>query len=192
MSGDELRLARVALACLAEQALARTVRVGARLVIPEDDEWPTQLADLRRISRPGGDRTERDTYPPVCLWVRGEPPLSDSLHRSVSVVGARASTSYGNHIATELAYGVSNRGWAVVSGGAYGIDAAAHRGALSAGGVTVVVLACGVDRAYPAAHASLFERVMADGLVISEWPPGAEPHRHRFLVRNRVIAALSL
>jgi DNA processing protein len=127
----------------------------------------------------------------VCLWVRGEPPLAGSLNLSVSVVGARASTSYGNHIGTEIAYGAANRGWAVVSGGAYGIDAAAHRGALSAGGVTVVVLACGVDRAYPAAHASLFERVVEDGLVLSEWPPGAEPHRHRFLIRNRVIAALS-
>jgi DNA processing protein len=79
----------------------------------------------------------------------------------------------------------------VVSGGAYGIDAQAHRGALTAGGCTVVVLACGIDRAYPIAHASLFERVIEDGLVITEWPPGADPHRHRFLIRNRVIAALT-
>jgi DNA processing protein len=187
----QARLAGTEPGRLAEHALARTERIGARLVVPEDEEWPTQLADLARISRTGGERTDRDTYPPVCLWVRGDPPLASTLDRSVAVVGSRASTSYGNHIATEIAYGMASRGWAVVSGGAYGVDAAAHRGALSAGGVTAVVLACGVDRAYPAAHASLFERVIEDGLLISEWPPGAEPHRHRFLVRNRVIAALS-
>ncbi|OLB76719.1 MAG: DNA protecting protein DprA [Actinobacteria bacterium 13_2_20CM_2_71_6] len=176
---------------VADQALARTDRLGARLVIPEDAEWPEQLADLRRISRPGGARVDRDTYDPVCLWVRGAPPLTQALHQSVSIVGARASTSYGNHVATELGYGLANRDWAVVSGGAYGIDAAAHRGALAAGGITVAVLACGVDRAYPLAHASLFERIIEDGLLVSEWPPGADPHRHRFLIRNRVIAALS-
>jgi hypothetical protein len=80
-----------------------------------------------------------------------------------------------------LAYGLANRGWTVVSGGAFGIDAAAHRGALAAGGTTAAILACGVDRPYPAAHASLFERLAGDGLLISEWPPGADPHRHRFL-----------
>jgi DNA processing protein len=117
--------------------------------------------------------------------------LEETLYRSVSVVGARASSSYGNHVATELGYGLANRGWTVISGGAYGIDAAAHRGALSAGGVTVAVLACGVDRTYPVAHTSLFERIVEDGLLISEWPPGSDPHRYRFLIRNRVIAALS-
>ena len=176
---------------LAAHALARTERLGARVVIPEDDEWPVQLADLARISRRDKERVDRDTYPPVCLFVRGEPRLADALRQSVSVVGSRASTSYGNHVAVELAYGLANRDWTVVSGGAYGIDAAAHRGALSGGGITLVVLACGVDRAYPAAHASLFERVVDEGLLISEWPPGTAPHRHRFLVRNRVIAALT-
>ena len=176
---------------IAEEALARTERLGARVVVPEDDEWPVQLADLRRITRPGGMRVDRDTYPPVCLWVRGRPPLAPTLDRSVSIVGARASTSYGNHVAQELGYGLGTRGWAVVSGGAYGIDAAAHRGVIAAQGVTAAVLACGVDRAYPAMHASLFERIIEDGLLLSEWPPGAAPHRHRFLIRNRVIAALS-
>jgi len=176
---------------IAGEALARTDRLGARVVIPEDEEWPPQLADLGRISRPGGLRVERDTHEPVCLWVRGEPSLAATLEQSVSVVGARASTSYGNHVAQELGYGLANRGWAVVSGGAYGIDAAAHRGALAAGGSTAAVLACGVDRAYPVAHANLFEHIVDNGLLISEWPPGAAPHRHRFLIRNRVIAALS-
>jgi DNA processing protein len=175
---------------IADLALDRTRRLDARVVIPEDDEWPAQLADLCRISRPGGLRVDRDTYPPVCLWVRGTPPVAAALDRAVAVVGARAATSYGTHVSTEIGYGLATRGWAVVSGGAFGIDAAAHRGALAAGGVTAAVLACGVDRAYPAAHANLFERIVEEGLLISEWPPGADPHRHRFLIRNRVIAAL--
>jgi len=110
----------------------------------------------------------------VCLWLRGAPPLADVVHRSVAVVGARASTPYGNHVATELSYTLAERGWCIVSGGAYGIDAQAHRGALTAGGCTIVVLACGIDRAYPMAHANLFERVSEDGLLLSEWPPGAD------------------
>jgi DNA processing protein len=171
--------------------LERTRRVGARIVTPEDAEWPIQLQDLRRISGDSKDRFERDIMPPICVWLRGAPPLADVTRRSVAVVGARASTPYGNHVATELAYGLSERGWCVVSGGAYGIDAQAHRGALAAGGCTIVVLACGIDRAYPMAHANLFERVIDDGLLLSEWPPGADPHRHRFLIRNRVIAALT-
>jgi DNA processing protein len=187
----QARLAETGARDIAEAALARTHRLGARVVIPEDDEWPVQLADLCRISQPGGQRVDRDTYPPVCLWVRGTPPLAATLETSVSVVGARAATSYGTHVATELGYGLANRGWAVVSGGAYGIDAAAHRGALAAGGITAAVLACGVDRAYPLGHANLFDRIVENGLLISEWPPGAAPHRHRFLIRNRVIAALS-
>ncbi len=187
----QARLAGTSADRIVDAALARTRRIGARVVVPEDEEWPAQLADLRLISRAGGDRVARDTYPPVCLWVRGDWPLAETLSRSVSVVGARASTSYGNHVATELAYGLANRGWAVVSGGAFGIDAAAHRGALAAGGVSAAVLACGVDRPYPSAHAALFERLAEDGLLISEWPPGADPHRHRFLIRNRVIAALA-
>jgi DNA processing protein len=185
------RLGRSGIDAVADAALARTTRIGARVVVPEDDEWPVQLAGLATISKPGGDRVARDTYPPVCLWVRGDRPLADALGRSVAIVGARAATSYGNHIATELSYGMANRGWAVVSGGAFGIDAAAHRGCLAASGVTTAVLACGVDRPYPAAHASLFERIADEGLLLSEWPPGAEPHRHRFLIRNRVIAALT-
>ena len=75
--------------------------------------------------------------------------------------------------------------------GAFGIDGSAHRGALAAEGLTVAVLACGVDRPYPVAHANLFDRITDDGLLLSEWPPGADPHRHRFLIRNRVIAALT-
>jgi DNA processing protein len=175
---------------VATAALERTLRLGARLVIPEDREWPAQLDELIRIGGSGADsRPDRDTFPPVCLWARGPWPLAEALERSVAVVGARAATSYGSHVAADLGYGLAERGWTVVSGGAYGIDAAAHRGALTAGGITVAVLACGVDRPYPASNTGLFDRIAERGLLISEWPPGAAPFRHRFLIRNRVIAA---
>jgi DNA processing protein len=175
---------------LAEDALARAARLGARIVTPADGEWPVQLDDLVRVSRNGANGAlDADTDPPLCLWVRGAPPLDEAFARAVAVVGARASTSYGNHVATELGYGLADRGWTVVSGGAFGIDAAAHRAAMAAGGLTVAVLACGVDRPYPVGHSSLFERIVEEGLLLSEWPPGAAPHRHRFLIRNRVIAA---
>ncbi|HEX6873651.1 MAG TPA: DNA-processing protein DprA [Micromonosporaceae bacterium] len=176
---------------LAEQALERAGRIGARIVTPEDEEWPYQLADLVWLSRDAADPIYRDTHPPHCLWVRGPWPLSAVCERSVAVVGARASTAYGDHMAGELGFGLADRGWTVVSGGAFGIDAAAHRGALAAGGPTVAVLACGVDRPYPLSHASLFAQIAEDGLLVTEWPPGSDPHKRRFLVRNRVIAAMS-
>jgi DNA processing protein len=175
-----------------DRALARAQRLGVRIVTPEDEEWPGHLDQLALISVPGTDRIRRDTFPPHCVWLRGEPGLAEACERSVAVVGARASTSYGDHVAGELAFGLAERGWTIVSGGAYGIDAAAHRGALAAGGCTVAVLACGIDRPYPAAHAALFDRIADRGLLLSEWPPGSDPHRHRFLVRNRVIAAATL
>jgi len=175
-----------------DRALARAQRLGVRIVTPEDEEWPGHLDQLALISVPGSDRIRRDTFPPHCVWLRGEPGLAEACERSVAVVGARASTSYGDHVAGELAFGLAERGWTIVSGGAFGIDAAAHRGALAAGGCTVAVLACGIDRPYPAAHAALFDRIADRGLLLSEWPPGSDPHRHRFLVRNRVIAAATL
>lgn len=175
---------------IAEAAMARADRLGARIVTPEDEEWPLPVGNLARLlGQPAESRIDRDIAPPLCLWVRGGPPLGEALDRSVAVVGARAATAYGDHVATSLAYGLAERGWTVVSGGAYGIDAAAHRGALTAGGVTVAVLACGVDRPYPVGNTGLFDRIAEAGLLISEWPPGADPLRHRFLIRNRVIAA---
>jgi len=177
---------------LAEAALARARRLDARLVIPEDDEWPAALETLIDICDPNAtDPIDRDAAPPLCLWVRGPWRLDEALDRSVAVVGARAATAYGAQVAREIGYGLASRDWTVVSGGAYGVDGYAHRGALAGGGITVAVLACGVDLAYPASHASLFDRIAEDGLLISEWPPGAEPFRHRFLIRNRVIAAIT-
>ncbi len=170
----------------AAEDLERCERLGGRLVTPEDDEWPAALDQLTEIST----SDEPNVYPPLCLWVRGSHRLSTVCERAVAIVGARAATPYGAHVAGELGYGLGDRDWTVISGGAYGIDGAAHRGALTADGVTIGVLACGVDTAYPVGHAKLFERIGEVGLLISEWPPGATPQRHRFLVRNRVIAAL--
>jgi DNA processing protein len=175
---------------VAAAALERADELGARIVTPEDDEWPHQLGDLTRLLElPFDNRIDRDTAPPHCLWVRGPLLLGETLDRSVAVVGARAATGYGEHVATGLAFGLAERGWTVVSGGAYGIDSAAHRGALAAGGATVAVLACGVDRPYPVGNTALFDRIAEAGLLVSEWPPGSDPVRHRFLIRNRVIAA---
>jgi DNA processing protein len=151
---------------------------GIRLVCPGDPEWPGQLGDL------GDDQ-------PYALWLRGSADLRFSCLRSVAIVGSRAATAYGSYVAAEFAASVAARGLAVVSGGAFGIDAAAHRGALGADGVTVAVLACGVDMAYPTAHTELFDAIAAQGVLVSEWPPGRHVSRLRFLVRNRAIAALS-
>jgi DNA processing protein len=178
--------------------LARAERCGARLVIPEDDEWPAVPLHALTVavsSEPDDPQRQSDRttapVPPLALWVRGAARLDEVVDRSVAVVGSRASTAYGEHVAAELGHQLAERGWTVVSGGAFGIDAAAHRGALAAQVPTVAVLACGVDRPYPAAHGALFHRIAETGLLISEWPPGCAPLRHRFLVRNRLIAGLT-
>ncbi|AGL20367.1 DNA-processing protein DprA [Actinoplanes sp. N902-109] len=173
----------------AELAVRRGKTFGARVVVPSDPEWPhgvDALADLELDTTGGPNENVR---PPLCLWVRGSPPLNEAFERSVAIVGSRSSTNYGEHVTAELAYGVAEHGWTVVSGGAFGIDAQAHRATLAAGGCTVAVLACGVERPYPLGNGALFEQVCASGLLMSEWPIGAEPQRHRFLIRNRVIAA---
>ncbi|HWC34762.1 MAG TPA: DNA-processing protein DprA [Mycobacteriales bacterium] len=164
----------------ADRELELAARLGARLVCPGDKEWPVTLDDL--------DRVEAGC---LALWVRGPSALAELCHRAVALVGTRAATGYGLSVATELAVGLAERGWAVVSGLALGIDAAAHRGALAAAGSTVAVLASGVDVAYPRANRGLYDRIIETGAVVSEQPPGAAPHRTRFLVRNRLIAALS-
>jgi DNA processing protein len=178
--------------------LRRAERCGARLVVPEDDEWPAlplhaltvAVADEPEDRAKQSDRTLAPV-PPLALWVRGPERLDALADRSVAIVGSRASSAYGEHVAAELGHQLGERGWTVVSGGAYGIDAAAHRGALAAEAPTLAVLACGVDRVYPAAHGALFGRIVETGLLVSEWAPGCAPLRHRFLVRNRLIAALT-
>ena len=158
--------------------MADFCRAGIRLTFPGDPEWPGQLDDL-------GDAR------PYALWLRGTADLRFSCLRSVAIVGSRAATAYGCYVASEFAASMAARGWAVISGGAYGVDAAAHRGALGAEGATVAVLACGVDVPYPAGHKDLLDAIAGQGVVVSEWPPGRNATRLRFLIRNRVIAALA-
>lgn len=166
--------------------LAAAAAVGARLLIPEDADWPRwPFAAFEVMGDP-------ELAPPVALWVRGPARLSGMGERAAAIVGARNASGYGVHVAGDLGAGLADRGVTVVSGAALGIDGAAHRGALAVDGPTVAVLACGVDRAYPAAHDALLSRIAASGLVVSEYPPGSVPARHRFLVRNRLIAALAM
>lgn len=154
-------------------------RLGGTLLVPGDEGWPAGLADLA-------------TAAPFALWVRGHGDLAGLTAGSVAVVGARASSGYGEHVAADLSAGLADRGVTVVSGGAYGIDAAAHRGAVGGGGPTVAVLAGGVDRLYPPGNQGLLRRI-ADGAgaLVSEVPPGSAPFKQRFLARNRIIAAVS-
>ncbi|MBK5306681.1 MAG: DNA-protecting protein DprA [Frankiaceae bacterium] len=160
----------------------RLERVGGRFVVPGHAEWPALSLDWL----PGVEA------PPLGLFLRGPTVLSTAVEQAVAVVGARASTVYGAHVAGELGLGLADRGWTVVSGGAYGVDGAAHGGALDASqGGTIAVLACGVDVTYPRGHDQLLERIASDGLIVSEHPPGCAPTRSRFLIRNRLIAALS-
>ena len=158
--------------------LAAAARLGIRFVCPGESEWPTQLDDLG-AARPYG------------LWVRGPAGWRTALLQSVSIVGSRAATGYGVHVATELAASLAETGWAVVSGCAFGIDVAAHRGTLAVSGFTAGVLAGGADVPYPVAHTALIERIAEEGVLLSEAAPGAPPARRRFLTRNRIIAACS-
>lgn len=157
-------------------AFTSAADVGAQLLLPGDDAWPVELDDL-------------EDHAPILLWVRGDVAQLASPTRA-AIVGARAATAYGDAVARELAGDLAATGTMVVSGGAYGIDGAAHRAALGAGGSTVAFLAGGVDRAYPAGHQQLFEHIRSSGAVVSELPCGAAPTKWRFLARNRLIAAL--
>jgi DNA processing protein len=161
-------------------------RRGGRLITPDQDEWPTlafaAFASGAAVSKPQGRA-------PLVLWALGPARLDDTAERAAAVVGTRAATSYGEQVAADLAAGLAEHDVAVVSGGAYGIDGAAHRAALAADGVTVGVLAGGLDIPYPAGHSALLHRIGADGLLVTEYPPGVRPARHRFLTRNRLVAA---
>ncbi|MCC2032351.1 DNA-processing protein DprA [Microbacterium allomyrinae] len=164
------------------RAVTDTLRIAqvraVSLITRADPDWPDQLEDL-------------GAHAPMCLWVRGETSALRLLRPSVAIVGARAATRYGDHVAMELAAELAGSGVPVVSGGAYGIDGAAHRAALSVGGLTVALLAGGAERAYPAGHSGLIDEVAASGVVVSEVPCGSAPTKWRFLQRNRLIAAIS-
>ena len=165
-----------------ERDLATLDRLGGRRVIPESADWPAALDDLQQAA-------------PLCLWVRGRHEISPSA-RLAALVGSRDSTAYGSFVTADLASGLATRGYTVVSGGAYGIDAQAHRAALATTGggdhaATIALLACGIDRYYPAGNEDLLRAIVDQGVLISEVPPGSSPTRWRFLQRNRLIAALS-
>lgn len=171
------------------QDLAAAERRGIRFLMPGDADWPAQAISPLHMASAG---SAQRVAPPEWLWVQGEGSLDELLTRSVSVIGSRAFSPYGEHVATDLAFGLADRGWSVVSGGAYGIDGAAHRGAISAGGRTVAFLAGGLDTPYPSGHLGLFDRIRKCGLLVSEWPVRSAPQRYRFLIRNRLIAAVSV
>ena len=172
-----MRIERFGVDAEPDALLAAARALDATVLCPGDPEWPQRVDD--------------HPTPPLCLWVLGNPDLASLGERSVSVVGARSSTAYGNTVASGLGAGLAERGWTVVSGAAFGIDAAAHRGALSVDGATVAVLAGGLDRPYPLAHATLLARIAEVGAVVSEVAPGLAPTRPRFLLRNRIIATIS-
>lgn len=158
--------------------IERSANRGLLLLTRRSDAYPTGLDDLGRLR-------------PEALWVAGRLDAVASLTRSIAIVGARASSGYGELVASQLAQGLASAGRTVVSGGAYGIDGTAHRATIAAGGTTVAVLAGGLDRYYPAGHQQLLERVADTGAVISESPIDAPPTRFRFLERNRLIAAMA-
>ncbi|MDR6417588.1 DNA-processing protein DprA [Pseudarthrobacter sulfonivorans] len=164
-----------------ERDLATMARLGGRVIVPSDALWPAQLRDL-------------GIHEPICLWWRGLEQELPGPARSVALVGSRDSTSYGASVTGDLAYTLAQRGFTVVSGGAYGIDAHAHRAALAgASGAmpTIAVMAGGVDRFYPSGNEDLLRAVCNQGAVMAEVPPGSAPTRYRFLQRNRLIAALA-
>ncbi|HWI30523.1 MAG TPA: DNA-processing protein DprA [Microbacterium sp.] len=158
-------------------ALDTAARARIRLLVPGDPEWPALVDDL-------------GAHAPLCLWVRGNLTALAGAEPAVALVGARAATGYGEHVAMEFGAELAGRGVTVVSGAAYGIDGMAHRATLAAGGRTLALLAGGVDRPYPAGHANLLERIASSGAVVSEVPCGGAPTKWRFLMRNRLIAAL--
>ncbi|MEV1129338.1 DNA-processing protein DprA [Agromyces sp. NPDC049794] len=158
------------------RSLVQAGRVGATFLVPGDAAWPGRLDEL-------------GPHAPLGLWVRGRPDALDGGTRQIALVGARAATGYGEHVTMEASAGLVDRGFTVVSGGAYGIDGMAHRAALASSGVTVAFLAGGVDRFYPLGHESLLTRIADTGAVVSELPCGAAPTKWRFLQRNRLIAA---
>ncbi|HEY2642686.1 MAG TPA: DNA-processing protein DprA [Galbitalea sp.] len=159
-------------------ALRQAARYGARLLTPGTAGWPAGVDDL-------------GPHAPIALWVRGTQVALAALDNSIALVGARAATGYGEHVAMEFSAGLVDRGFAIVSGAAYGVDGMAHRAAMASHGITVAFLAGGVDHYYPSGHDALLTRMVEVGAIISELPPGQPPTKWRFLQRNRLIAAAS-
>jgi DNA processing protein len=160
---------------ISETILKKISDCDAHLLTPEDLAWPDALNELEA--------------PPIALVIRGD---ADALKiKSLAIVGTRNPTPYGVRVASEFAAGFVDREWAIVSGGAYGVDSAAHKGALIAEGITMAVTASGIDSPYPAGNQRLFDEILENGAIITEYMPGVTARPHRFLIRNRIIAALS-
>lgn len=159
----------------AEEILEKIGATQSQFIYPTTDEWPDSLEEL--------------ASPPIALIVRGDVSLLKSSQ--LAIVGTRNPTHYGVRVAQDFAAGFVDRNWTITSGGAYGIDAAAHKGALIAEGFTIAVLAAGVDINYPAGHARLFAEILESGALVTEVMPGVPAIPSRFLTRNRIIAALS-
>jgi DNA processing protein len=153
------------------RSLQQANRTGTTLLLPGDPLWPAGVDDLGQ-------------HAPLALWWRGRPEALDALRHSIALVGARAATGYGEHVAMEAAAGLVDRGLAIVSGAAYGIDGMVHRSALASNGATIAFLAGGVDRFYPSGHDALLARIVEAGAVLSELPCGAAPTKWRFLQPN--------
>lgn len=168
----------------AQADLDLVTRLGGRVITPDDPEWPAwRLLALSRLD-PGRDA---DAAPPLVLWARGPLSLLEATEQAIAVVGARCSSGYGERVTGEIVGDLVDRHWTIVSGAAFGIDGTAHRTALACGGTTVAVLACGVDRPYPAQHDRLLSEIADTGLVISEYPPTTPARKHHFLARNRLV-----
>ena len=149
-------------------ALRQAVRFAVRLLVPGDSAWPTGVDDL-------------GPHAPIALWLRGNDATLAAAQHSIALVGARAATGYGEHVTMEASAGLVDRGFAIISGAAYGIDGMAHRAALASSGQTVAILAGGVDRFYPSGHDALLARIVEAGAVVSELPCGSPPTKWRFL-----------
>ena len=160
----------------ATAAVDETQRIG-HVVIPQDPDWPTELRD-------------RGGAAPVCLWATGS-AMIPTPQTSVTIVGARASTSYGNHVAADLAAQLADRGWTVVSTTGLGMDGTALQAALTVTGRAVAVVAHGHDQIYPPSRRWLIERLVGDGLILSVWPPGARPTRDRMRANQALLATLT-
>lgn len=170
-----------------DECRGRAAQAGLRWIVPGDRSWPARLDDLDHLEPLHGT-----TGAPLGLWVRGRGDLAQLAEQSVAIVGARDCTTYGAECASDLGADLTDAGWTVVSGAAYGIDGCAHRGGLAMGRATVAVLACGADIDYPRSHSTLLEHICDDGVVVSEQAPGQSPLKGRFLSRNRIIAALTV
>lgn len=161
---------------MAEEILVWAAKENCRLLLRGSEDYPGLLGEIHD--------------PPLVLYTRGQ--LESLALPAVAIVGTRRPTLYGMQMAQGLAADLAERGVCVISGLARGIDAAAHRGSLESGGPTVAVLGCGIDVVYPREHRQLTQRIVGNGVLLSEFPPGTSPSPQNFPVRNRIISGLGL